>query len=213
MNNCIIKYEEAIDYINDGDILLFRGTGIISSIIQAIGEGYYSHVGMASWTYDKEGNKQSLDCIEFREWIGSRAINLDNYVNDNPGLIDVFRPVPEYTIMKYCCKQRIPVETKIKYDGKKLADEFRLLTGLPYGWGRIFWLAQFHLLGFRLFNWKAGLEDVDSKKEFYPVCSTIVAYLFAKHYTRFLHFRSSDRTEPSDIARSPILNYMFTLVP
>lgn len=213
MKQCLIKYNEAQKYINEGDVLLFRGGGILSSIIEAIGEGYYSHVGMTSWVYDEYGKKQYLECIEFREWIGSRAISLYNYVNDNPGIIDVFRPIPKYTEYSFCCKQRNPIINEVVYDGKKLTNEFRGLTGLPYGWNRILWLAQFHLLGFRLFNWKAGLEDKDSKHEYYPVCSTIVAHLFSKHYTKLLRFRSSSRTEPSDIARSPILNYMFTLVP
>lgn len=213
MKQCIIKYNEALKYINEGDVLLFRGNSFVSAIIQAIGEGYYSHVGMASWVFNDKGEKGFLECIEFREWIGSRAINLKNYIDDNPGRIDVFRPIPKYSQAVYSCKQRKLDVVEIVYDGKKLTNEFRELTGLPYGWNRILWLAKFHLFGLRLFNWQAGLEDIESKHELYPVCSTVVAYLFAKHYTRLLHYRSSSRTEPSDVARSPILNYMFTLVP
>lgn len=210
---CLIKYDEAKKYIQEGDVLLFRGEGILSKIIQSIGQGYYSHVGIASWVYDEYGHKQYLECIEFREWIGSRAISLNNYVNDNPNIIDVFRPIPQYKEYIFCCKQRNPIIIDKVFDGKLLTTEFRELTGLPYGWSRIFWLARFHILGLRLLSWSEGIEDEDKSREFYPVCSTIVAHLFAKHYTKLLRFRSSARTEPSDISRSPILNYMFTLVP
>lgn len=213
MKQCIIRYSEAVGYIKEGDILLFRGDSLISLLIQAISEGYYSHVGMASWIYDSKGKPSVLECVEFREWIGSRAINLKNYVDKNPGAIDVFRPIPEYLKYTYNCKMRQAEIQTIKYDGQKLTDEFRTLTGLPYGWYRILWLAQFHLLGFRLFFWDQGMNDQTNDREYYPVCSTIVAHLFSKYFTKLVRFRSSARTEPSDIARSPILNYMFTLVP
>lgn len=213
MKQCLIKYTEALNHIKEGDILLFRGNSIFSWFIQAASEGYYSHVGVASWTYDELGKKSSLECVEFREWIGSRAINLGNYVDDNPGMIDVFRPLPEYTDNRFLCKNREIHLNKKVYDGKKITDEFRTLTGLPYGWKRIFWLMQFHLIGIRLFTWKNSLVDNSLEQEYYPVCSTIVAHLFSKHYTDLVHFRSSSRTEPNDVARSPILNYIFTLVP
>lgn len=213
LHKCLIKYNEATNYIQDGDVLLFRGTSLISMLIQAVGEGYYSHAALATWSRNEQGERERLECIEFREWIGSRVISLENYVNSNPGIIDVFRPVPKVYVYSYNCKMR-DLEVQLKtFNSKSIISEFRSLTGLPYGWGRIWWLAKYHMIGLRLFIDNNSLDDSPAPKEIYPVCSTIISHLFSKHYVDLIKFRSDSRTEPNDLARSPLLNYLFTLVP
>lgn len=213
IHRCLVKYNEAVNYIQDGDVLLFRGTGLISLLIQVAGEGYYSHAALATWTRNEQGERERLECVEFREWIGSRVLSLENYVKANPACIDVFRPVPRSFVYVYNCKMReLEVHEKV-FNPKPIINEFRSLTGLPYGWNRIWWLARHHMIGLRLLVDPKSLDDSPSNKDIYPVCSTIISHLFSKHYVDLIRFRSDSRTEPSDLARSPLLNYIFTLVP
>ena len=81
----IIPYSEAIPLIQEADILLFRGKGIMSWLIQRYGSGVHSHVGIAHW------DNKNLQCVEFREFKGGRSVSLKRQVNSNPSGIDVFR--------------------------------------------------------------------------------------------------------------------------
>lgn len=215
MRTCLIKYSEAKRYIQTGDVLLFTGTSLVSYLLQIVGEGYFSHAAMTIVNKEIENGVQSItvDAIEFREWIGSRIINLENYVKQNSGQIHVFRPVQEYHECVYDCKKREISSRVVKYNPELLIKEFKALTGLPYGWYRIWYLAKYHMTLLRLFFGidNKSKDDTLEKEDYYPVCSTIVARLFQKYYTDLVKYRSNYRTEPSDISRSPILSYLFTL--
>ena len=204
-----IKYEDAKNIIQEGDVLLFRGQGVFSWFIQKVGQGEYSHVGLASWVYDKAQKKHSLECVEFREFRGGRAISLEQYVRANPGIIDVYRAAsPQYKSYYYNFGQNKIVSKQFDFDGRAITNCMRRQTGLPYGWARIWWLAKFYLPILRLFS--SGAFD-DNEKVVYPVCSTAIAACFSKHFVDLTHHRSDNWMEPSDVARSPILHYLFTL--
>ena len=207
-----LPYKEVESMIEEGDVLLFRGKGFISYFIKALGNGHYSHVGLASWVHNKKGKRKNLECLEFSEKFGSRAVDLERYIEsaDNSGRVDVYRPVSNYSLWSFNPSvEDKPYQQGLRYKGAKLTSEFRSLTGLPYGWWRIWQLIKTHMLGLRLILRKRHLDDSEALK--YPVCSTIIAHLFSKHYVDLVNLRSPNRTEPSDIARSPILNYLFTL--
>ena len=70
----IIPYSEALPLIQEADILLFRGKGIISWLIKRYGSGVHSHVGIAHWDND------NLQCVEFREFKGGRSVSLKTQV-------------------------------------------------------------------------------------------------------------------------------------
>ena len=90
----LIKYEEAESILQEGDILLFRGKGLISFLIQRYTGGIHSHVALASKCND------TWMCVEFREFKGGRSVSLESQVKDNPTNIDVFRPIRSI-IQKY----------------------------------------------------------------------------------------------------------------
>jgi len=204
--------------IHEGDVLLFRGFSFSSKIIAQFTGGIHSHAAMASWS------NGMIECIEFREWKGGRTVNLANEVKlREDGCIDVFRPCPLVVNLKseYDSTELVNGSHKfildvysenIEYNGaaKAATNEMRKLTGLPYGWGRIWDIAKRKLLILRWF-YKPRVED-EEDNGVYPVCSTAVAAAVRKHYTDLVHLRPDQNTSPSDLARSPLLNYLFTII-
>ncbi len=207
MNKKVLKYHVAREFIEDGDILLYRGTGPISALVRKFGNGLYSHVGMASWNYDRTGEKSHLESLEFREWKGGRAISLANEVFNFNRCIDVYRASQTFKIYQFLDNQI--AETELEFDGRSITKCMRVMTGLPYGWKRIWWITLFYVPFFRLFGHSWSVRD--EEELIYPVCSTAIAHCFHKNYVDLTPHRSDNRMEPSDIARSPILNYLFTL--
>jgi hypothetical protein len=195
--------------IEEGDVLLFRGTGLVSYIIKKAGRGLYSHAALASW--QGEQGKSLLECVEFREWHGSRTVSLSSQVNLFSGYIDVYRPCSQFRELNIKfddAGQPIINEIIKTFNGRAVTDNMRELTGLVYGWDRIFAISTYKLPFLRLF---APIEIDDETRDLSMVCSTSIAYLFRQHYTDLVRFKPDTHTEPSDLARSPILNYLFTL--
>jgi hypothetical protein len=205
-----LTYDQAEPLIKEGYVLLFRGQTWASKLIQKASDGLYSHVGLATWTNGRN-NPPILECVEFKEWKGGRTVNLANYMRTHDGLIDVFAPTePVYT---YRFDPVTKTISKIRhfYNGRLLTNAMRRSTGLPYGWSRIWWLARFHLPFLRAFTRDNSFDDSVRDELIYPVCSTAIAHYCSKYYVDLIKYRSDERTEPSDLARSPLLNYLFTL--
>lgn len=207
---CIIPYKDAITIIQEGDILLFRGRSWISLFIQKASSGYYSHAAIASWNRNEHGEKTGLDVLEYREFIGSRAISFANYIEKNSGIIDVYRPYPIHYEMVFDCNRYQTKSQLRKFDGQPITDEFRTLTGLPYGYKTIWAMARRQIVFLRWFGAKDYFNDSNEKPK-NPVCSTIIAYLYQKHFTDLLKFTSTDYVSPSSICTSPLLSYLFTI--
>jgi len=209
MSYTYVNYEEAQNLLQEGDVLLFRGTSFISSLIKMAGQGEYSHVAVAS---KHNGHWES---IEWREWLGSRIINLENYIKiseKSKTYIDVYRACPVITKLEFNQHTRHIDYVSYDFDGKKITELMRVMTGMPYSYRRIL-----TLLKLKLFKWKI-LQNIEQiTKELptddlvMPVCSTAVAYCFAKNNWPLLRRKNSDFMEPSDISRSTRLNYIFTL--
>jgi len=203
MNKLIyMEYEQARNLIKEADVLLFRGRGLVARFIGRAGEGVHTHVAVASW----HGN--SLECVEFREWKGGRTVNLSIQVEKNNGYIDVYRPLSSihYPVL---------VGNEIIYslanlDPYKITNCMRDMTGLPYGWKRI-WLIAKHKMPFVRFFYDIGSVTKDLGEILYPICSTAVAHCFSKNYYDLVKNRADQWTEPADISRSSILSYLFTL--
>lgn len=198
-----------VNLIEEGDVLLFRGGSFVSRVIQKLGGGLYSHCALASWNGP---SKNILECIEFREWKGSRTTALRQQVAEFDGLIDVFRPD------RKCFNYKVKIERDGKitiseeekiFNGQLITDDFRRLTGLPYGWTRIFAIAMRKLSFFRIYSSDIDIDDLGV--DLAMVCSTSIAYLFRKHFVDLVRFKPDTVTEPSDLSRSPVLNYLFTL--
>lgn len=204
-----INYGKALKLVQEGDILLFRIEGLVANIIQKAGEGKYSHVGVASWV---NGNS-ILECVEFKQWVGGRSVSLLNYVDKLPGMIDVYRPVNYFSSYVFNSETEQPELVRVEFDPIEVTKTMRKMTGLPYGWRRIWWIAKHKLAIFKWFYDMDSLTDDSLQDIVYPVCGSAVAYAFSKHNYDLVKHRSDGYTEPSDIARSGRLSYLFTLVP
>src|SRR5690348_776159 len=93
-NYVYIKYDEAQNLLQEGDVLLFRTKGFISNLIKMIGETPYSHVAICSKHND------NFEVVEMREWFGARTISLKNYLlecKQNKTEIDVYRPINTFS--------------------------------------------------------------------------------------------------------------------
>lgn len=198
----------ARDLIEEGDVLLFRGTGLTSWLLMRAAGGQYSHVALASW-YD--GESDILECVEFREWVGGRTTNLSHQIEQHDGRIDVYRPVADQTILRFNADINAVETSQIHLDKKAVTAKLRQMTGLPYGWGRIWWLAKRNMFGLRLIFPRDTNDDFETEeKDVYPVCSTAVAYAFSSNHFPLLKNRADIAMEPSNIALSTRLQYLFT---
>ena len=190
----IIPYSEATPLIQEADILLFRGKGIMSWLIQRYGSGVHSHVGIAHW------DNKNLQCVEFREFKGGRSVSLKRQVNSNPSGIDVFRAANrvDYGNDSYVLDEL----TK-----SKITTIMLKLTGLPYGWTNIYRLVKHYLPFCRLAE--QNIKDDNATKIF--VCSTAAAYAYRMAYIDPVPYLADSAVTPSDLARSSLFEYQFTL--
>ena len=190
----IIPYSEALPLIQEADILLFRGKGIISWLIKRYGSGVHSHVGIAHWD---NGN---LQCVAFREFKGGRSVSLKTQVDNSPFGIDVFRAAKrvDYENDSYVLDD----STKFKITTIMLK-----LTGLPYGWKNIWKLFKHYLPFCRLAP--QNIKDNNATKIF--VCSTAAAYAYRTSYIDPVPYLADSAVTPSDLARSSLFQYQFTI--
>ena len=94
MRRNVIPYPEVRDLIRHGDALLHQPVTLPGRVIAGGGRSPYSHVGRV------ERDDGQVWSLEFRQWQGPVRRRLSGYVQEYPGLIDVFRPnlarFPEY---------------------------------------------------------------------------------------------------------------------
>mgnify|MGYP000870921763 CR=1 FL=1 len=198
----LIKYNQAENLINEGDILLFRGRLYycifpnIAWIVAKIGGGIHTHSGMASWS------GKILECLEFRELKGGRAVNLKHQVDLFPGRIDVFRVKSPscYFDLEY---NKITIE----YNPYIITEKFRELTGHPYSHISILEIL-FHSLFAKHDFLNKNLEQNNFNKF---VCSTVIAELFKQNYVNLYPLKKTKYISPSNLAHSAMLQYLFTL--
>jgi hypothetical protein len=210
MERLYIPYSVARKYISEGDILLFRGNGRISNWIQWAGKGEYSHVAMASWR--AMPGHSLLECVEFKEWKGGRVVNLSTQVNENNRLIDVYRLSPKVVQLKARRDGNglLVIPSVLRYNGADATQVMRELTGLPYGWKRIWKLARHYIPGLRMLI-SPSFEDKSANGRLFPVCSTAVAAAIRRVYVDLMPNLSDFEMMPSDLARCRDLHYLFTL--
>ena len=190
----IIPYSEAMPLIQEADILLFRGKGVMSWLIKRYGSGVHSHVGIAHW------DNENLQCVEFREFKGGRSVSLKTQVDNSPFGIDVFRAAKrvDYENDSYVLDDI----TK-----EKISSIMLKLTGLPYGWRNIWKLVKHYLPFCRLAQ--QNIKDNNATKIF--VCSTAAAYAYRMAYIDPVPYLADSAVTPSDLARSALFEYQFTL--
>lgn len=205
MKKNYVSFDEAKDLLQEGDILLFEGSSLFSWFIMRAGDGRYSHAAMVS----KHGTNGGSfwECVEFKEWQGGRTINLERYLRNEK--VDVYRCKPQNVIEFYDPESQSIQRDEKEFNGKVVTNKMRTLTGLPYGWTRIFWIAKNEVLRFIWSNPNTSNDNDDEL--IYPVCSTAVAHCFSHAGFDLVQNRSDQWTEPSDLSRSALLNYLFTI--
>jgi len=201
-------YSEAESLLKEGDILLFRGSGLISNLIKIAGAGQYSHVAIASRV------NGYWEVVEFREWYGGRAVNLENYIKLSEKTntqIDVYRSVDEYNTLTFNEETNEVIKTQSQFDGHKVTRCMRKLTGLPYSYKRIWLLLKIKLFKIHLLrNLEKITDDLPTKEIIYPVCSTVLAHCFSINDYDILKCKSDEWTEPTHFANSTRSNYLWT---
>lgn len=202
-----LPYDKARPLIQEGDVLLFRGQKWYSFFIKKITQSLYSHAALASW---HNGDGGMLEIIEFHLFSGGATKNLDRIAKNKPGIIDIYRPSPQRYDLTYDHERG--VVTKVSdYDGKAVTNTMRALTSLPYSLLKIGLLARGYIFGLRLLNnvWKMSDDTVQSSVT--HVCSTSVAYSMNVNGYDLVKNRADLLTEPGDLAKSSLLNYLFTI--
>jgi hypothetical protein len=86
----------------------------------------------------------------------------------------------------------------------------RILTGMPYGWKRMWWFAKRYLVGLRLFYDLEDLTSDEIEDIVYPVCSTAVSYAFSSYEYDLMKNKGDEWTKPSDVSESTLLHYICT---
>ena len=190
----IVPYSEALPLIQEGDVLLFRGKGMISWLIKRYGSGVHSHSAIAHW------DGVNLECVEFREFRGGRAVSLKTQIETHPNHIDVFRAASSIQYGEELFEFTEETATK---DSNTMIE----LSGLPYGWRNIWKLAKHYLPFCRLA--KQNIKDDDPTSVF--VCSTAVAYAYRKAYVDPVPYLADSAVTPADLARSSLFQYQFTI--
>lgn len=205
-----IDYNIAKSFINEGDILLIRPKNIWGRLIAHSGYGLYSHAAIASW------HSGTLECIEFKEFIGGRTISMDRAIDMYGNRIDFFRVLPEIIELDFTYKHgNIQEIKKVKKLNSSLVTQYmRDITGLPYGWLRILVFLR-RKVPFLRWCFSVSIDDRLNEQlscgHIYPVCSTAIALSYNKMYTDLVPFKSDHEVEPSDLSRSKMLQYMFTI--
>ena len=198
-----IKYNQAKELIQEGDILLFQGSGIIGFLMKRYTGGLHSHVALAH----KDGD--ILECVEFREFMGGRSVSLKSQVDGAPLSIDVFRPVKSisYDEIDKDGNFKLIEKNYTKEIASAMTEDIIRWTGQPYGWKNIWKMLLRFIPGARLFQQNFNDDEVAKAK----VCSTAVTVALRRNYMDPVPYLADDRVSPADLARSPLLQYLFTI--
>jgi hypothetical protein len=204
----LIPWEEVKPLVHEADIFLFRSTCWYSWFIQRFTQSEYSHVALASW---HNGDNSLLELIEFHGFRGGGAvINADTYFPSEKGHIDIYRPSSHYDKIWLNPTTR-EIESKIiQLQPKAITKKMRILTGMPYGWKRMWWFAKRYLVGLRLFYDLEDLTSDEIEDIVYPVCSTAVSYAFSSYEYDLMKNKGDEWTKPSDVSESTLLHYICT---
>lgn len=118
-----LSYKNVRSDIKDGDVLLYRGTGFFSRIIQIATRSKYSHTGIAAWWNDR---LMVLEAVRRGVMVTPLSKNINDYHGD---------------VEWYTCKEAVPVKKRtamIKFAQHEL--------GKKYDFLKAFWLGMIYLL-------------------------------------------------------------------
>lgn len=180
----VFTYPEIRGDIRDGDIGLCRRRSMIS----IAGRSIYSHAWLFRWWGDH------LMILEFREWIGGRAVTASSQIAQRPDRsIDVYRPRVGQVLRSAA------------------AIRMTQMVGQPYSWHSILAAALLRIPPF-CFSRRADMRDDHGYKRPYAPhdCSEAVCIAYGPKCD-FVPNLAPAATEPADLARSSLLERLFTI--
>ena len=174
------------EVVVDGDVLLWRGRGLISRMIATAGRSEYSHAGMAAWWHDE------LMCLEVREFVGGRCVTLGSQVEKCSGRVDVYRLATQR-------RGDVSMTTAVS--------KMKGFAGCEYGYLHLMRAAAIHAPVMRFWaNRKRGDNGTGP-----PFCSEAVDRAYLAAGLDLVPRLRGRLTEPADISRSAALEYVCTL--
>jgi hypothetical protein len=178
----VVKYGDIRSQVEDGDVLLFRGTIFFSRAIEKISHGAYSHCAIAAdW-----GERKMILQAELMG--GIQAVPMSVAVGTYKGQVDWYKIVPA---------------VREKLDMAALLAEARADLGLTYATSDLLRVAAHNLFGARL------PDDSDNPHALF--CSQYVERCFRTAGVALCK-DSDVGTSPSAIAGSDVLKFMGTIL-
>lgn len=189
--------------IDEADILLFRHKPFPhwGWWVAKYSNTPYNHVGLAHWI-DNE-----LYIVQFHLF-GKRVSPIREELKKYPNNIDVYKPVRQITIP-------VTIDDKLNYKTINLSQNTRekiiseALELIKYNYSLRIIISFFASYTPFLRMWINKNRKNGLNKDF--VCSTLIVYLYRKHFLDPCPYLSDFYTQPGDIARSPLFQYQFTL--
>lgn len=177
-----VAYDDARQQIQDGDVLLYRGLSLASSVIRWATGSPYSHAGLAVWW---NGRLMVLEAVGKGVVVTPLSANVRGYHGDVEWFASTETITPEE-------RQRL-VEVAQKELGKEYATWKAILLGIR------------RLLG-------SGIDRRDTvRRERKLFCSLYVASVYNAIGRDLTKGISDAFTSPADIARSPLLRRIAAL--
>jgi hypothetical protein len=197
--------------IDNADILLFHCPEFpdIGWWISLFTTSKHSHTALA------EKTEYGINCLEFKEFVGSRVYPLKKYIQDGK-IVDVYRTptimkVPYASVPPVLNGHKPTIENSNLFFSqelrKKIVDEAHEMIGMNYGWFNI-WKIFLTIAPFiRFFIRKNGV-DVRPK---HFVCSTFVSFLYRKYWLDLCPNVDDSCVTPGDICGNGLTQYLFTI--
>jgi len=208
MKQTFQHYDAVRDDIPHGAVLLFRPDRVSwrsfrwlwGIPIARLGRSEYCHAGMVE-RRSFEGRVPV--CLEVLEGPGGRENVLSDVVDAHyPGQIDVY---------KVCEAVGWPGAYTPEGRGQRMVNRMRQLVALPYGWWDMFRIVLRHVPFLRLVL-KTPTDDDNGRVQ--PcVCSGAVAKAVEAGGLDLVARLPASFVQPGDLARSPFLDYLCTLLP
>ena len=206
-----IPYSEAHKHILDADVLLYTRKGVVYDIIKIGTLSKYAHAAMAGWADDEQGRAgKQLLAYEMVAW-GPHDAPLVEQVEQHPGTIDVYRVSDTHSVYTWDEKSQLQIGRTKTLDRQRAVSIMRgfCLKG-RYGMLHLFRTMLLRFPVVRVFMRQPTNDQLEDHKH-PPHCSGSVAYALRHAFTDVVKHMPDDYTSPGDLARSPLLHYMFTL--
>lgn len=189
MSPVLVQYAAVRDQIQEADVLIVRGRGLVSRAIGVAGRSEASHAGVIGRAYGRLFVMQQTG-------IGQKRPLLSEVVRACPGRVDLYR-----------IWQDLAWE-----ETRKICQTAMDLASQRYGWGDICRVACYHLPVVRWFTDRRGCEAEDAPNRRRPLfCAGLVSASYRSAGHDLVPNLPDWRTEPGDLVRSSSLHYTFTL--